>query len=355
MLEVLEPGLYTTIQDAGRPDLGHLGVPAGGPVDRWTHAIANLLVGNEPDAPALELTVDGPTLLVRERCLVAVSGGDLGGRRLDRDVALARWRSHLLEPGERIAFPGRPAPGTGARAYLAVAGGIEAPIVLRAVATSPSAGLGGLHGDGRPIAAGEILRAGGGGVEATAAELDVMWIELTWPDPPADLPPPVVVRVVPGPHSAALDDVGGRGVDSLVEHDWRVDPSSDRVGLRLRHVSEADVGRDHQIDGQLPSLPMVRGAIQLPPDGRPIVLLADHQTIGGYPVPAVCIAADEPLLAGLGPGDVVRFELVETDSARAALGTRRAALEAGRTALTNLRATLGADAAWEGLSGWAGS
>jgi antagonist of KipI len=330
-LEVVEPGLLTTVQDAGRFGWTHLGVPVGGACDPWSYAVANLLAGADAGAAALEMTIAGPTLKVRAATIVGLAGADLGGVVRETGRRLLPGRSYGLAAGSTVAFPGGD-PGAGARAYLALPGGIDVPAVLGSRATLLSAGFGGI--DGRPIRAGDLV--------ASAAVVDPALRpgERAWPwldgDPFASAGEPV--RVVPGP---------GPGVEEIVARAWRVAPDSDRIGLRLEaagDVANATAGGAGSAagSGELLSHGVVHGAIQLPPGGTPLVLLADHQTTGGYLVAAVIARADHPRLGQLRPGEVVRFVAVGPDDARAAYAEQARALTRGAAALRG-------DDAWDEL------
>ena len=306
--EVVDGGLATTIQDGGRPDWTHLGVPHSGPCDPWSMAVANLLVGGNPAAAALEMTLVGPTLVARHSTIVGLAGADLGGRAVG-GRRLLPGRSHRIEAGETIAFPGD-GPDRLARAYLALPGGIDVPELLGSRSTCLAAGFGGI--DGRPIKAGDLVD--GADLPATedegaASPLD----ERVWPaDPDPDDRGPEVLRVLAGP---------APGCDAMIATQWRVGREADRVGLRLDGES-LPMG----IAGEAVSHGVPWGAIQVPPDGRPIVLGPDHQTTGGYPVVAVVITADRPILGQLRPGAEVRFHAIDPDEAVAALRRQRAAL-----------------------------
>jgi biotin-dependent carboxylase-like uncharacterized protein len=311
MLEVIEPGLLTTVQDLGRPDAVHLGVPVGGACDSWSLRAANALVGNEPQAAALELTLAGPTLAVRAGCWVGLAGTDLGARLLPDEVAFEPGTSRLLRAGQTLAFDvagGR----AGVRAYLALAGGVDVPQVLGSRSTCLVGGFGGLAG--RALVSGDLVRAGASSVAGRAR---------SWPA--AGPQPPIEagrrpLRVLPGPHPARFAD---DSLQRLTSSGYRVSPRADRQAIFLdgEPIFVADGG------GPLLSHGVVWGAIQLPPDGRPICLLADHHTVGGYPVLAVVISADLPLLGQLGPADPVTFELVNVDAAQAALRDQALAFE----------------------------
>jgi len=321
MLEVLEPGAFTTIQDRGRPGWGHLGVPEGGAADPWSLAIANRLAGNPEGAAALEVTLAGPRLRALEPIVVALAGADLGAR-------IPPGRSFVLAAGEELAIPEPAARGRGARAYLAVAGGLDVPEILGSRSTCLAGGFGGL--DGRPLRQGDRLRARRTGAppSPTAA----------WPADPiaprvTDTDGTTVLRTLRGTHGTG--STHGTSASRVESQRWTVTPASDRMGLRLE--PSVDAPPTH-----LTSHGVVRGAVQLPPDGRPIILMADHQPTGGYPVVAVVIAADLPALGQLAPGDAVRFEPVDLETARRALAGQRAAWAAAL-------AGMAADEEWDEL------
>jgi biotin-dependent carboxylase-like uncharacterized protein len=326
MLEVLEAGVLTSIQDAGRPDWTHLGVPVGGACDAWSLAVANFVLGNDAGAAALEMTLVGATLAVREPVTVGLAGADLGGIVRESGKRLLPGRSYRLEAGATISFPGDAGARTGARASLGLPGGIDVPLVLGSTSTALGAGFGGL--EGRTLRPGDILRA--------AEERAEPGAEMVWPgladDPPAGGDNPI--RLLPGP---------APGLEALVAADWKVGSGSDRVGLRLEGPS-----LDTTASGELLSHGVVTGAVQLPPDGTPIVLLADHQTTGGYPIAAVVITADHPRLGQLRPGSSALFVATTIDEARLALSRQRDALARGAA---SLRTGSAWDELWQSAGG----
>ncbi len=306
VLEVVDPGLLTTIQDGGRPGMAGEGITGGGAADRWSMAIANALAGNAVDAAALELTIAGPTLVALARVTVGLAGG-IGGRVANTGVAVAPGTTFTLQPGDTLLLDG---PATGARGYLAVPGGVDVPEVLGSRSTALGAKFGGL--EGRPLARGDRLRAG-----APADELTLP--PRSWPGDPAPTPGPI--RVLPGPHAAYL---GTEALDALLATAWSVSTSSDRVGLRLEGppIAGGPVA-------ELASHGVVAGTVQLPPDRLPIVLLVDHQPTGGYPVIAVAITADVDRLGQLAPGSSVQFQATTPEAAREAMEMRRFLFRAG--------------------------
>ncbi len=328
MLEVVLPGLLTTVQDGGRRGYSDLGVPSAGACDPLALAVANGLLGNPADAAALEMTLAGPTLRVLTTCVVALAGADFAARVEEDGRRLQSGGAYLLRGGTTLVCTS--ATG-GARGYLALAGGIAVPPVLGSAATYLAGGFGGLEG--------RLLRAGDHLLPAHPGDLQAAGRH--WPDPPLSLPAaePPTVRVVPGPHLAAFVP---SILATLTDAIWTVGPQSDRMGLRLQGPT---LIRSAAGQAELLSLGMVWGALQVPSDGQPIALLADHQTVGGYPVPAVAIRANWPILGQLAPGAAVRFSLTDIPTAQAAYRAQQAAYRAARA-----QATL--PDAWEG-AGWA--
>lgn len=290
MIAVLEPGRFTSLQDGGRIGFAHLGVPRAGAADTLSLRQANLLVGNPEFAPALEMALSGPVLRFDVDAVIALAGGQLDAS-LD-DEPLAMYQSVAVRAG-RILHCG--ALRTGVRAYLAAAGGFSAPPVLGSIASDTLAGIG-------PA----VLR-GGESLSIRTQRLQQGWY---WRAPP-DFGACPVLRVLAGPHAewfpaGALEEFLG------AEHEVHSD--SDRSGLRL---AGARVTRSRQ--PELRSQGMVSGAVQVPGDGHPIVLLCNHGTTGGYPVIVVVIAADLPRLGQLRPGAMLRFKMVSREQAMAAL------------------------------------
>ena len=325
MLEVLAGGLLTSVQDGGRPDFVDLGVPIGGACDRWSLAEANLLLGNGPTAAALELTLDGPELAVRATLVVGLAGADLGAVVVEEGRRLAPGAAHLVHGGTRLAFSGG---DRGARAYLAVPGGVDVPRVLGGRGTCLAGGFGGLAG--RALRAGDRISA--------ARPTDRSAAGRTWP--PGGYAPtaPAPVRLLRGPASLAAHVPGA--YRALLGGEWHVGAAADRMGIRIIGPGLA-AGRNARA-APFVSAGVLPGAVQWPPGGEPIVLLAAAQTVGGYPVVAVVAQADLPRLGQLRPGDPVQFEPIGFAAAQAALAARRAELEAGA------RAVLGGDP-WEAL------
>lgn len=273
-LEVLTVAAPATVQDGGRPGRMHHGVPPGGALIPELLAAANRAVGNPWDAAALE------TYGRLEVCLRGRSGW----------VAVDGMARHL-DDGERWEVP---APTHGVVSYLAVDGGLDVPVVLGGRGTLLVARLGGL--EGRPLRTGDRLPLGSGGGTRTEAH------SVTEPEPMTE------ARVILGP-----DPFEPSVLSALLDGTFTVAPASDRVGMRLQEPKPLQTNEATGI-----SRPMVRGAIQVPPSGEPIVLGPDHPTTGGYPVIATVIRADWGKLAALRPGATVRFRAVGPDAAREA-------------------------------------
>ncbi|MFH8776037.1 MULTISPECIES: biotin-dependent carboxyltransferase family protein [unclassified Streptomyces] len=281
-LVVVRAGALTTVQDRGRPGYAHLGVPRSGALDPQAAALVNRLAGNPPDAAVLETTLNGCALRPRSTVTVAVGGAPcpvtVGGRPAAWGAPVVVPAGALLEVGAAVA---------GVRAYVAVSGGIAVEPVLGSRATDLLSGLG-----PAPLTDGTVLPLG------TPAGPPARVDAVPQPGPPAEL----VLRVTPGPRG---DWFTARAVRDLTTRAYRVSSASNRIGLRTEGPA-----LERARPGELPSEGMVLGAVQVPPDGRPVVFLADHPTTGGYPVIAVVRGADLPAAAQAVPGTTVRFVAV---------------------------------------------
>ncbi|MEV1134802.1 biotin-dependent carboxyltransferase family protein [Rhodococcus coprophilus] len=279
--EVVSPGVLTTVQDRGRHGHGGSGLTASGAADRTAHDAANRLVGNHPGAATLEVTAGGLVLRSAGSTIVAVTGA-----RTEVTVNTrprGDWARIHLQDNDLLSIA---APSNGLRSYLAVRGGIEAPEVLGSRSTDTLSGTG-----PAPVRTGDRLQVGG--LTGTLPTEDQF-------PPPAPIGDPVELRVAPGPRD---DWFTTASVQALLRESWTVTPHIDRVGIRLR--GEEPLHRSRR--EELPSEGMVPGALQVPPEGHPVLFLADHPVTGGYPVIAVVVRADLPLAAQLRPGYRVRF------------------------------------------------
>ncbi|MFD4179784.1 biotin-dependent carboxyltransferase family protein [Rhodococcus sp. NPDC058514] len=280
-LEVLRTGALITVQDRGRPGYGALGVGVSGAADRGSHDSANRLVGNDPRAATLEVTLGGLAVRAHGRLTVAVTGARVP--LSVNHVPRADYSAVHLTDGDVLVLGN--ATG-GLRCYLAVRGGVDAPPTLGSRATDTLAGLG-----PAPVRAGDRLPVGGLSADWPADELI--------PPPPAS-PAPARLRVRLGPRA---DLFANAAVDTLFGQSWTVSTDSNRVGARLR--GREPLRRLGTVE--LASEGMVPGSLQVPSGGQPVLFLADHPVTGGYPVIAVVVDADLGKAAQLAPGDDVRF------------------------------------------------
>jgi biotin-dependent carboxylase-like uncharacterized protein len=282
MIEIRRPGPLATVQDLGRPGHAALGVGASGAADRRALRLANRLVGNPEDAAAIEITFGGFAARVDAFTRMALAGAPCEVEAGGRPAALHEVL--YLRAGAELRLD---APAAGLRTYLAVAGGIDVAPVLGSRSTDTLAGL----GPGR-LQAGDRLSVGRHHGEAPG--VDAVPVAAPVADP--------VLHVLPGPRA---DWFGEAARAALLGQSWEVTSDADRVGIRLDgprlERTEAAAGRE------LPSEGMVEGALQVPPEGRPVLFLADHPVTGGYPVIAIVAERDIPAAAQLRPGSRVRF------------------------------------------------
>ncbi|MFF4645034.1 biotin-dependent carboxyltransferase family protein [Streptomyces sp. NPDC001389] len=282
-LLVVRAGALTTVQDLGRPGYAHLGVPRSGALDTAAHALANRLVGNTAAAATLETTLDGVRLRALAPVTVAVTGAPCAIRVSGRPAA---WGAPVRLPAGAELDVGRA--GAGLRCYVAVRGGIAAAPVLGSRSTDLLSGL------GPPVLAeGAVLAVGAAGPSAVSGA-DALRVP----------GPPVAELVLPLRLGPRADWFTGASLAALLSSGYRVSPASNRVGLR----TEAGPVLARAREGDLPSEGMVLGAVQVPPDGLPVVFLADHPVTGGYPV--VGVVPPGPALdaaAQARPGVAVRF------------------------------------------------
>jgi antagonist of KipI len=297
-LQIVKPGLLTTVQDLGRYGHQASGVPVAGPMDTFSHRLANQLAGNAIDAATLEITLIGPELIVDADTTMAITGGQFEVTCDDRPVPLGA--SFAVRRGQRIKF-GRVLHG--ARSYLAVAGGIQTAPVLGSRATHLVSKMGGFNG--RTLAAGDRV-------------------------PIADDPRPrpqrksnglvlptngrALLRVIPGPQA---DWFQADALKTIASVSFRISPQSNRMGYRLQGPPLVRAREDELI-----SEPLGIGAIQVPAAGEPILLMADRQTAGGYPKIGYVISADLPVAGQLAPGDFIEFHVCTHQEAVAALIAR---------------------------------
>ncbi len=316
-LEILRAGLLTTVQDRGRIGCQKFGVTMSGAMDEVALRVGNLLVGNPQGSAGLEISFLGPRIRFRVDVVLALTGAEMD---VDLDGRPVPWyEAFLVHAGQILDIRHC---RRGMRAYLAVGGGIDVPLRLGSRSTSLAAGFGGL--EGRPLRDGDLLLVGP--AVGPAPRWEGRTVPRSWR--PA-FGSPQTVRMVFGPQDDAFTEAGRR---TFLETTYEVSPSSDRMGCRLEgpaieHIGPADIISDW--------IPL--GGVQVPGNGKPIVLLADRQTTGGYTKIATVIGPDIPKIAQLRPGEGVRFQAVsvaEAQAAARALERELGALDADVTDLT---------------------
>jgi antagonist of KipI len=307
VVEVLDGGLLSTVQDLGRPRYGHLGVAASGAADLLSLRVGNRLLGNPDGAAAVEATLAGGAFRFAADTRFVLAGADAGARLDDRRVP--SWTPTTARAGSVLAFSRF---AWGARAYLVVAGGFAVPPVLGSASTHLAGRFGG-H-EGRHLRPGDRIPIGNGDRARPLPALAG--------DAVADLEARlrrVTLRGVPGAHAYLFDD---SSTAAFWHAPYSVSDRSDRMGLRLEGPRLSS-----PLGGRLPSEGMPWGAVQVPGDGRPIVLLADRPTTGGYPVIATLATVDRPRAAQLQPRERVAFERIVLEEARAAAREQEAWLD----------------------------
>ena len=292
--KVIQSGLLTTVQDLGRYGYQQYGVPVSGAMDDYALRIANLLAGNNEGEACLEMTLLGPQLQVLADTVVAITGADLSPMLNNSSIPM--WEAVVVGQGDTLSFP---CPRRGCRSYLAVVGGIDVPRVMGSSSTYIKSHIGGF--EGRALRAGDYLKGG-------RARPGILGRGL----PPQFIPEyrnQSELRVMLGPQD---DHFTENGIHTFLHSEYTISMEADRVGYRLQGPwIEHKTGADIISDG----IPF--GAVQVPRDGLPIVLLADRHTTGGYTKIAVVITADIPKLAQAKPGDEMRFlQITEAEAQR---------------------------------------
>ena len=306
-IEILDGGLFTTVQDLGRVGYQRYGVAVSGAMDAFALRAANRLTGNADSEAGLEITLVGPEVRFRQQVLIAVTGADIGACMDGRPFQM--WRTTAVRAGSVLSFSGL---RDGMRSYVAVDGGIDVPVVLGSRSTSTRSRLGGV--EGRRLQTGDVLALGDPAAGRAAIRRAMA---------PSEIPTyrhEHRVRVVLGPQDDAFTD-GGRS--TFVTAVYTMTSQSDRIGCRfdgprIAHRTSADIVSDGT------SL----GIVQVSGDGMPIVLMADRGTTGGYTKIATVISADVSRLAQAAPGDRVRFEAVDLDEACVRRRAQQAMLDA---------------------------
>jgi len=296
VIQVQEPGLFTTVQDLGREGFGPFGVSASGAADALSLRIGNRMVGNAEGAAGLEMTLLGGTFLFPEGAVGTLAGSDFGASLDGKPVEL--WTAFEARPGQTLRLgPTR----SGARCYLCVRGGIEVEPFLGSASTHILSGLGG-H-EGRALRKGDVLNIGSASGSARGRSLNAKAVK--------KLSPRRVLRVTTGPQSDWFPESARK---IFYESTYRVAEESNRMGIRLQGAAISATS-----GGEMISEGVALGAVQIPEGGLPIILFVEQQTTGGYPKIANVISADFHSLGQLRPRDEIRFEQVDLETARALL------------------------------------
>jgi len=299
-LEILSPGLLSTVQDIGRFGFGRYGVAPSGAVDKFSLRVGNVLVGNRENEACLEVTLFGLKVRVITDTVIAITGADFDPY-INDDKPLKMWTTHLLKKGDIISFRGLK---SGCRSCLAIKGGISVPAVMESKSTNLPSGFGGL--EGRPLKKGDIIYSDCTSPNKTG---DVRSFPIDWiPHYSKEW----TLQIIFGPQDEQFSE---KSKDVFVKSIYNVSPKADRTGIRLTGpVIEKIPGAGESIISE----GVISGAIQIPGDGQPIIILGETVT-GGYRKIATVISADLPSLGQLKPGDTVKFKQVSLDEAYMAL------------------------------------
>ena len=292
MIEIITPGLLTTVQDFGRVGVMKNGFTQNGAMDRYSMTVANRLCGNCDSAPVLEMTVLGVTARFTQDTVVCVSGADFGAKINDKPIK--RNKAYKINNGDILSM------GTaksGMRAYLAVAGGIVGEYVFGSASTNLKFAFGGHFG--KKLQSGDVLSIGTGAFPL--GEID------KWEIPESEYSKDAQLRVVLGPQNEMFTN---EDIRLFLSQEYEVTAQSDRMGIRLSgEPLKSKNGMDIISDG------IVFGSVQVPNSGEPIILMADHQTTGGYAKIATVISVDLPRASQLSAGNTVRFKSITVEEA----------------------------------------
>ena len=299
IMKIISPGILTSIQDLGRFGYGRYGVAPSGALDSFSLRIANLLAGNQRDQAGLETMLLGPAIRILNDIVVAVTGGNLQPLRNKQPIEM--WRSHILKRDDILSFRSAL---SGFRAYIAVAGGISIPPVMGSRSTNLPSGFGGLQG--RALEKNDILTSQ---IPSQPLQVDPRVFNAAWI--PA-FPNSWSLRIIWGPQDDHFPDESRK---SFLSATYKMSPDSDRTGIRLEG---AIIRKKPDMQASIISEGVIAGSVQIPGDGKPIIILGETVT-GGYRKIATVISADLPLLGQIKPGDAVGFSAVSLDEARRAL------------------------------------
>jgi len=311
MITILKPGFLSTIQDLGRYGYQKYGVVVGGAMDQVSHRLANLLVGNDENKPAIEITLMGPELQFEQDSLIAICGGSLSPT-IDQ-TPIPNWKPILVKKGSLLKFG---QVQKGCRAYLAVAGGFSIPAIMGSKSTYLRAHIGGFQG--RPLRAGDQLLLDRPRENTLKVIKDLQkktnnrpFIKMNWSISPECIPNfnvNPVVRIMKG---CQYDLFTKNAKYQLFHEPFTITVQSDRMGYRLQGPVLA-LERPKEMTSEAVTF----GTIQVPADGNPIILMADHQTTGGYPTIGQIATVDLPVVAQTKPGDFLQFKEITHEAAQ---------------------------------------
>ena len=285
IMHVVKPGQMSLIQDFGRYGIAPLGVTQGGPVDEYAYCWANHLLGNSPNSTTLEITLGQAEYMFSEDCMAAICGGDLQAKLDGR--AVQNWSSFFIKKGQTLKFG---LPVNGLRAYLAVDGGFRVEPQLGSAATVQREKLGGLHHNGGALLVGDKIHYSNDQTEVKPKQLTFRFTP--------DYNLPLRLRVI---ESYQAHDFSKEAKRAFYKQVYRVSQASDRMGYRLEGVPVEPPSESVIFEG------IALGSIQIPPDGQPVILLNDRQTLGQYPKIGVLARIDHPRIAQAKPGHEVKF------------------------------------------------
>lgn len=292
VFQVLKLGLFTTVQDTGRFGYLKYGVPISGAMDTFSLVAANLLVENNPNDACLEITLIGPELKALTKTYIAITGGDAETKINGQNVPM--WQTLQVKEGDIISFGKMK---SGCRAYLSIKGGINTPLVLGSRSTYVRGGFGGING--RQLKSGDVIE----GIASTPLKTEYSMPEELIPRYTGKF----TVHVILGPQADMFTE---NGITTFLSNPYKVTSEADRMGYRLegpliKHKTKADIVSDA----------LLPGAIQVPKNGKPILIMRDAQTTGGYPKIAVAITQDISLLGQAKPNDTIEFSKTTMRSA----------------------------------------
>jgi biotin-dependent carboxylase-like uncharacterized protein len=293
--EVIHSGVLTTIQDLGRKGYQKYGLAISGSADHYAHRMANILVSNRQDCALLETTLLGLKLKVLQPAVIAITGGDLNPTINGEPIPM--WTSIKVHEGDLIHFKGC---RTGCRAYLAIAGGIDVPVVLGSRSTDTVGGIGGMNG--RALREGDLINTGN-----PTRPLNCLSGRRLSPDLIPPYPNHIKVRVIPGPQHDAFTD---KAIKTFFSSTYTATKDIDRMACRLDGPE-----LEHKAGADVSSEGIFLGAIQVPPNGKPIVFLAGRRSVGGYTKIGGVISVDIPKMAQVKPGDSIQFEEISLTEA----------------------------------------